>query len=46
MKFQIPSSKFQRSSNPQAPNTRAALEHFEFWNLKFFWCLEFGAWNL
>jgi len=36
----IPSTKFQKNLKSQIPKL------FEIWDLEFFWCLEFGAWDL
>ncbi len=44
-KFQVPNSKFQRSSKSQIP-AGCAGDWFGSWNLEFPWNLEFGIWNL
>ena len=54
-KFQIQSSKLQRSSKSQAPIRRGQPQKtctrprchrsFGIWNLELLWCLELGAWS-
>src|SRR5437667_10018111 len=49
-KLQIPSSKLQRNSRPQAPiiylraKHRAVPRVLVVWILELLWCLDFGAW--
>lgn len=42
MKPQIPTSKFQRNTKPQAP---IASRSFGVWSLGLPWMLELGAWS-
>src|SRR5436305_4847610 len=44
MKFQTLSSRLQRSTKSQAPNSTSSNARRGAWSLKFLWCLELGSW--
>src|SRR5438094_7551567 len=44
LKFQVPSSKFQKSSSLQTSKLARRLA-LEIWRLEFSWNLELGTWN-